>query len=152
MPDETITEEQKQLKRILKRWTFSYARLSLTIMVPIVCGLLVLHFHPLHHSISMAILALFFRLPFFLNRLFTKYFVKRLSADEREVLTHIAKTSTDTWELNRVKELIGSPRSQASILLRASQQPQDDTLLRAAQYTDDTPKEQLLRPTSTDEK
>ena len=35
-------------------------------------------------------------------------------------------------------------------LLRPAQQPQDDTLLRATQYTDEKAQEQLLRPTTDD--
>ena len=80
----------------------------------------------------------------------TKRFVRQLAPTERNLLNKAADIPLSSREKYEHKELVEvfqqiPPQAQ---YLRASQKPQnDDTLLRAAQYTNETAQEQLLRPT-----
>lgn len=87
---------------------------------------------------------------YFLRRWSLQRFARRLSNEERELLVQVAETKT--FKRANFKMLLKACKIEPQKeYLRPSQQPQDETLLRAATHTDTTPQEQLLRPSSTEE-
>ena len=153
MPDTTLTEEQEQLKRLLKRWTKYDARWCLVTAIMVLVLLEDRYLPPLLYQLYQFLgLPLMCMACYFLWRWSLQRFVGRLSKEERELLVCPAKTNV----LNRsninalVKACKIEPEKE---YLRPSIEPeQTDTLLRAATPTDNTPQDQLLRPASTDEK
>ena len=123
MPDNTPTEEQEQFKQLIKRWR----KFSMLYMVAL--GMIGLEYAK-------------------------RKFAKELTEEEYALLFEATHTSSNRYERNAAQQLTKAyqkihPKTE---YLRASQQPKDETLLRAAQNTDDTPRDQLLRPSENDEK
>lgn len=160
MPDITPTEDQKQLKAILKRWRFLSSALF-SVLFFITFGTA---------GVAVAIyLAKFFGVKrtdiFFISQLcgtiiacaivmkwiISRHnFVRKLSENDIQLLTNADKLLGQR-ECKKAAEILNEYRSSGydkrEELLRASTQLQDDTLLRVAAYTDETPQDQLLRPT-----
>jgi len=92
-----------------------------------------------------------------LDRLITRHFAKKMSAKDKDALEKYAQSSlrrpnkANLYKILAEYEKANRTVSAKKHFLRASQQTQNDTFLRAAAYTDNTPQEQLLRPANDDE-
>ena len=84
------------------------------------------------------------------NRWKVKKVVRSLSEDEREMLARSANMIQNFNEENAVRKALQHYRVHPEkVLLRPSQETDDNTLLRAATQTEDTAQEQLLRLTQS---
>jgi uncharacterized membrane protein len=158
MTDATSTSEQ--VKRIIQRW--KSVKRPLYIMSKFALGIFllsVLYSHFFSRRISGCTRAVWL-LMFFgslsiciyykkINTLVLNHFARSLNDEERDSLA-FALIEADYEERETIQEILKAchkihPQME---YLRPSQQPQGDgTLLRAATHHDDTPQEQLLRPT-----
>ncbi len=154
MPDKTITEEEKQVKRIIKRWrildlqwTMIYVFSTMVLFFFIIKAYAPQWVHNL--AIISMMLTQYFMMQS-LSRITLKKVLNSLSLDERNALVRYSDANNLTLQGQMVAKALRTYKVVPQIeLLRASTEPQDDTLLRAATYTDDTPQDQLLRPTDT---
>jgi len=158
MPDETITEDE-QVKRLLNRWfslRMKYALISgfigiaLTACVAFRIPSVKVILPPLAPLIG----GLLGSLPIYLATWYAmRQFVRRLTDNEREILIQIPDEAIHAYgkPIKDMRKTVHKIHPQREYL-RPSQQPiQDDALLRAAQYTETTPQDQLLRPSTDDE-
>jgi len=156
MPDETITQEQEQLKRLLKRWHNAesifiamYQCAPKIAIASFIMGMVLSFFAP--NQISYIV-------PFFSTPMLG-YIFMRIRARRREFLLELTdedkilleRHSTNQKD-NIRREVLDILKSHMEIqlsqeLLRPSRLTQDDVLLRATQHTDTAPQDQLLRPT-----
>ncbi len=148
MGDNTPTEEQKRIKPILKRWQTHYLK-ALILTMSIICSLYL--FLPPTDMITtklvfVAVVILAGIAYPLIYRWSVKKFVSSATDEERKTLFALSEAVFDA--LPNARELRDACKMNAQKeLLRASQQTQSDTLLRAAAYTDEKAQEQLLRPT-----
>ncbi len=150
MTNETTDEE---LSSILKRWhTFRRRRIwvfALPLFLAGLYGICISNPSP-YFWIGFVIL---WAVHFLVDKHTKQEFAKQMTRQEFEILQQARETVKSYYNRGTIIELtqVYQDRSPKEELLRPFQQTQDDTLLRAAQYTADTPQEQLLRPASTDE-
>lgn len=144
-------EEQDQINAIVTRWV-TYDTRGCIIYASAV-GVIFVTINVLKLGMLFALtvsLLLSVPSPFLLSRWMGLRFSRGLSKEDRELIPH-AKTvpvrAQDSFDyLQRACKI--NPQME---YLRSSQQTQGETLLRAATYTNDTPQEQLLRPSQTQE-
>ena len=129
MPDNSLTEE-RQSKMLIKRWRINTLAWYLFATFGLATCITLLTFPYVYLFVMLIVLYMQLPLSRWASKWSTKLFLRSLTDDERESLQHFAQ-----------KEL-----------LRASVKTKDDTLLRAAQSADNTPQDQLLRPTQPNNK
>ena len=150
MPHHSIMEEQKQVKHIIRRLKIRYTLYYLPFCLGVSILLAILMYKDPKRFISplgaVIMLSNYIFAPFFV-RWAAKRTARRLSQDQYIALERAAEIMDDSMEKKNINALLkAGKRYPEKELLRASQPSQDDTLLRAAQYTDNAPQEQLLRP------
>lgn len=166
MPNSTLTEEHKEVKRLINRWRYRHGILIKAILLSLF-GMVLLNVleivlkylfpaffaHLTRELLTMLMAAIAVWL-IFRNRI---AFIRRISPAQIELLertSHIADNKEKKLIMQMLEECerFKLPYNEEQ-LLRASQPTESgDTLLRAAAYTDNTPQDQLLRPSQTDEK
>lgn len=166
VPETILTEEQKQMSQLLRRCRQAHCIFRNAILcATISCAVWVLLAVLLNRRIG----TIFVVNPLLLYLLFLlslvgrvcvlsskrRHFVRQLTIEEKELLeraSQIAPKSARETAVQVLRIHENLRQSDEQNLLRASQQTQEDTLLRAARYTDTTPQDQLLRPSPTEEK
>ena len=155
MPDTTPTEAE-QVKRLLKRWHNAesifiamYQCAPKIAIASFIMGIIFSFFAPKQIP---------YIVPFFSSPMLG-YIFMRIRARRREFLIELTEEEKILLERHSTnqkdsirREVLNILKSHREIqlsqeLVRPSEEPQDETLLRAAQYTTDTPQDQLLRPT-----
>lgn len=161
MSDDTTTEEQKQVKKFFERWSSFRGRTETPYILVLIASLFL--FFVMTKKIDenylgtyVAVLAIFLAaysaFAFSLWKHHSKQFIHNLTPSEYEMLTNIDLKSLrddESLEIGRLLRLYQKVNPQKE-LLRASAEAQEDTLLRAAAYTETTPQDQLLRPADDD--
>ena len=145
------TEEQKHVKRILKRW-FKYSSVwTLSYTAVMSAAYLLMFKSGFQFDQGRDIVLIIFHLAglWGITYMLRVGFARQLSYDEQEALSKVQSLPLGKSEAQLIKQLLKeSIRSPQSELLRASVEPQDDTLLRAAASTETTAQDQLLRSTN----
>mgnify|MGYP000022020465 CR=1 FL=1 len=137
MYDNIPNEEQKQVVTIIKRWRRSD---RLWQFLSIVLIMAIWNMTAKFHSDSTLLYLLFCVLPMIvtpilLSQLLIKRFVRRLTIQQKQLIIQAKHTSMTKW-------------MGFHALLEACEIDAPKEYLRAAAYTDETPKDQLLRPTN----
>ena len=163
IPDNPLTAKQKQdLKLLLHRWhkassgrseVFLFAGLLCVNMMTVIL-LVWLNISSKYIGIITSILSGSLGIiPIILYLLKRISFLQQLTEEEKHLLLQASvngiygDSRTAKSILTECGKLKANPRQE---YLRASEKQDDDTLLRAANSTDNTPQEQLLRPSDTD--
>ena len=165
MPDNTKNEKQR-LEAILKQWRQRNSlvptiMLGVLVMFPFIIiswVLLKLFDTPKiwEPRITLFILQtylIFFLIPSYFRK--RRIFLNSLTSEEIAMLeraSHIADKATHKEAQKLLSDRQEVQSDMTKELLRASTEPQDDTLLRAATYTDERAQEQLLRPTEYEQR
>ena len=157
MPDETITEEQEQVAQLFTRYELYCSKWSCAYL-PLLAFSFVMYFHLCEMYNPLVIMFLFIGIwgvvPHLLYRYTAARFARLLSEEERKMIEPPGYVFAEQREQDTFDHLMKAsakitPRTE---YLRASAKPEDNTLLRAAQYTDEKAQDQLLRPADNDEK
>lgn len=154
MTNEPQTEEQKQVKRIIKRWqAFNFQKrtpfgllcLAFFAYIAYRCWKLQTAIIPISYfAIYGGIIVFSWLLSWHLR----KRFVSELTEEEQILLINTPENQLEPYERIYIKDFMKASRVMPSSkeLLRASSPTHDDgTLLRAATQNHDIPQEELLR-------
>jgi hypothetical protein len=146
MNDTLTAEEQKRVKRLIKRWRRNYA-LWYTLAASILFFISINISIPKEYKFIKSFILFWIPLMIaihFLVRWTSRTFARGLTTEERDLILRTDPTSVNVI---RFSELLHACKIDApKEYLRASSPDQNDgTLLRAATHTDETHKAEMLR-------
>jgi hypothetical protein len=152
--NESETDKQNQIKRIIKRW-HTHNTLGFLSLVCVVVGVsivLVSRGFDFDNLASTTIWLTIVCFSAFISRLFMNRFATRLTIEEQEALKQYKEADLSPNQKLIADQLLNISRRThpERELLRASSPNQDDgTLLRAAAHGNEIPREELLRAAVT---
>jgi hypothetical protein len=158
IPD-NFTAEQNQVKRIVKRWSrIENFMLSLSKNAVLIILLWIGISHQKGNlGRSICLTALVGGLSIYLYNRLSRFAIQRFASrltEEEKTLLRNAIIDTTIEDNQTIKDLLIASQkkgTQGIDLLRASQSPNDDTLLRPTTQPEHTPTEQLLRAVPPEE-
>ncbi len=155
MPATALIEKQNQVEAFIKRARHYYRkklRPFLLVQTLLLIGGILLWILKLPLYLAILCFASVFVVFSFSIRFVVNKFVRQMTQEERSILEDISAItlpSTEAEGLLRIKKAYDNVNPQKEYL-RASQPTQDNALLRAVTYSDNTPQDQLLRPAPND--
>ena len=152
MPDTTTYEERQQARQLLNQYLGLVANKTFFLSL-LVAMLMIIYVSLENHPLEIYFLLAGLVVSLYtvrVARLLRREFIGQMTAQELDLIARTPNEAINKEEKKAAKNLIKAYQkvNPEWEYLRPSHKTQDETLLRAAAYTETTPQDQLLRPSN----